>query len=137
MAAFDFSKRNKLVNLLNRREFFSRLGMGAGAMALASLMCERAQADAIAARQPYTLVPKAPHKPARAKRVIYLFQNGGPSQVDLFDPKPELNKRAGKKPGTGFVNDVDAKKNGAWLGSPFKFNKHGSSGLALTALMPE
>ena len=137
MTDFDPSQRNKLVSLFSRREFFSRLGMGAGAMALATLLSEQASADAIAARQPYTLLPKQPHWPARAKRVIYLFQNGGPSQVDLFDPKPELNKRAGEKPGTGFVNDVDAKKTGVWLGSPFKFQKRGQSGLELSELLPE
>ncbi len=57
--------------------------------------------------------------------------------MDLFDPKPELNRRDGEKPGAGFVNDVDAKKTGAWLGSPFKFQKHGQSGLELCELLPE
>jgi hypothetical protein len=137
MLDFDTSQREKLANLFTRRELFSRLGMGAGAIALATLLSEQAKANALAARQPYTLLPKSPQFTARAKRVIYLFQNGGPSQVDLFDPKPELNKRAGEKPGTGFVNDVDAKKTGTWLGSPFKFNKHGSSGLELSELLPE
>ena len=73
------------------------------------------------------LRPRTGHVPARATSVIFLMQSGGPSQVDLFDPKPELNRQGGKKPGTGFVNDVDAAKTGTWLGSPFKFVKRGRS----------
>ena len=127
--------RGHLLNLLSRRELFSRLGAGSGAIALAMMLAEEAQAkpDVQAA---YNLLPKRSPLPARAKRVIYLFQNGGPSQVDLFDPKVELNKRAGEKPGTGFVNDVDAKKTGVWLGSPFRFNRHGHSGMELSELLP-
>ncbi len=126
-----------MLELITRREFFSRLGTGAGALALASLLSEQAYADAVARRVPYDLLPKSPHFTPRAKRVIYLFQNGGPSQVDLFDPKPALNKQEGERPGRGFVNDVDAKKTGAWLGSPFKFIRHGQSGMELTELLPE
>src|SRR5690349_3393374 len=115
MNDFDLTSRDRLMRLLSRREFFSRLGTGAGALALAALLGEQANAQA-PKHATYDLLPKTSHFPARAKRVIYLFQNGGPSQVDLFDPKPELNKRAGEKPGQGFVNDVDAKKTGVWLG---------------------
>lgn len=134
MNAFDPFHRNQLLDLLSRREFFSRLGMGAGALALASLLGEEARADT---RKSYTVQPKTPHFAPKVKRVIYLFQNGGPSQVDLFDPKPELSKRDGEKPGKDFVNDVDAKKTGNWLGSPFKFEKHGQSGMELAELLPE
>src|SRR5205823_5634794 len=116
---------------------FSRLGMGAGALAIATLLSEESRADAIAARAPRSLLPRLSHHSACVRRVIYLFQNGGPSQVDLFDPKPELNRQEGKKPGMGFVNDVDAAKTGAWLGSPFKFIRHGRSGLELSELLPE
>ena len=103
-------------------------------MALAMLLGERAEA---AKSRGNDLLPKAPYRRPAARRVIYLFQNGGPSQVDLFDPKPELNRQEGKKPGADFVNDVDAKKTGAWLGSPFKFTKHGRSGMELSELLPE
>ena len=68
-----------------------------------------------------TCLPKQPHFAPRAKRVLLLFQNGGPSQMDLFDPKPELQRRDGQTPGEGFINTVDPKKTGAWLGSPFQF----------------
>src|SRR5688572_4445010 len=118
-------------DMLSRRDLFTRLGTGAGIMALASLL--EGEARAADARG---LKPRAGHYPAKAKRVIYLFQNGGPSHVDLFDPKPELKKREGEKPGEGFVNDVDAKKTGAWLGSPFQFTKHGKSGVELSELLP-
>ena len=74
-----------------RREFLTRCGMGMGSLALGSLLSEQAQA----AGSPLNpLTPKQPHFPARAKRVIHLFMNGGPSQVDTFDPKPELTKYA-------------------------------------------
>lgn len=132
-------ERSRLLQLLSRRELFSRLGSGAGALAIAALLGEQAAlAEApVPKRAAYNLRPKSPHAPARAKRIIYLFQNGGPSQVDLFDPKPELNKQAGQKPGKGYVNDVDEKKTGVWLGTPFKFMRHGQSGMELSELLPE
>jgi len=131
---FDPTQRDRLLTLLSRRRFFSRLGMGAGALALASLLAEQGEAAPSPAR--YDLLPRPPHAPPRAKRVIYLFQNGGPSQVDLFDPKLELKKREGEKPGEGFVNDVDARKTGTWLASPFQFSRHGRSGMELSELLP-
>jgi len=136
MNQFDPRQRERLLRLLSRRELFSRLGTGAGALALATLLAEQSEAAA-PVRKPYDVLPRSPHFAARAKRVIYLFQNGGPSQVDLFDPKPELKRQDGQKPGEGFVNDVDAKKTGAWLGSPFQFHKHGQSGMELSELLPE
>ncbi|MCC2667692.1 MAG: hypothetical protein K0Q72_163 [Armatimonadetes bacterium] len=133
---FDALHRERLLRLISRRELFSRLGSGAGALALASLLQEQAAA-AVPARKPYDVLPRSPHFQPKAKRVLYLFQNGGPSQVDLFDPKPDLSRQDGQKPGEGFVNDVDPKKTGTWLGSPFKFSKHGQSGLELSELLPE
>jgi hypothetical protein len=135
MQDFDLYPRERLLQLLSRREFFSRLGSGAGALAIAALLSEQADA-APTRRAAYDLSPQTPTLPARAKRVIYLFQNGGPSQVDLFDPKPELGKRAGERPGTDYVNDVDAKKTGTWLGSPFQFHRSGRSGMELSELLP-
>lgn len=128
--------KQQLIDQFTRRELLSRLGTGAGALALAALLEDQATAEAVA-RHSYDLLPKKPHNTPKAKRVIYLFQNGGPSQVDLFDPKPELKKREGEKPGSDYVNDVDAKKTGVWLGSPFSFQKHGKSGLELSELLPE
>ena len=136
MQDFDLYPRERLMQLLSRRELFSRLGTGASALAIATLLSEQAHAAA-GPHAAYDLRPKTPHLPARAKRVIYLFQNGGPSQVDLFDPKPELGKRAGEHPGKGYINDVDEKKTGSWLGSPFQFRHNGSSGMELSELLPE
>jgi len=140
MTEFDLSARERLLQLVSRRELFSRLGMGAGVWALATLLGEeqaRAEPHPTPSFARRGLAARQPHIAARAKRVIYLFQNGGPSQVDLFDPKPELKAREGQKPGKGYVNDVDAKKTGVWLGSPFKFAKHGRSGMELTELLPQ
>src|SRR3954451_787589 len=86
--------------LLTRRELLCRTGMGFGAMALGGLMAEAgllAPASARADGAPgSSLAPKAPQFAPRAKRVIHLFMNGGPSQVDTFDPKPALTKYAGE-----------------------------------------
>ena len=77
-----------------RREFFSRLVDGVHGAALASLVgAEIARANGPGAA--FDLKPKAPHFPGKAKAVIHLFMNGGPSQVDLFDPKPTLTRLAG------------------------------------------
>ena len=135
MIDYNTHQRSKLLNAVSRRELFSKLGLGAGALALASLLAEESTA---AEGQPRTfdLLPKAPHFPGKAKRVIYLFQNGGQSHVDLFDPKPMLTKHEGEQPQAPFVNDVDAKKTGKWLGSPFKFERRGQSGQVMSELMP-
>jgi hypothetical protein len=118
---------------LTRRAWFDRIGSGLGGIAIGSLLGESARGS----RLQFDLLPKQPHFPPRAKRVIMLFQNGGPSHVDLFDPKPELAKRQGEKPGEGYVNPVDAKKTGTWLASPFRFARHGQCGMELSELIPE
>src|SRR5687768_14194443 len=77
-----------------RRDFFRKSVSGVGAMALAHLMAkEGLTADAGAANP---LAPRKPHFDAKAKNVIFLFQGGGPSQIDLYDPKPALQKWHGK-----------------------------------------
>src|SRR6185436_11967389 len=87
---------------LTRRDFLCRCGMGLGAVAFSQLLAQTGQvlanstADAI---QP--LAPRAPHFAGRARRVIHFFLNGGPSQVDTFDPKPSLERYAGKPLPTG------------------------------------
>ncbi len=116
-------------SMLTRRDVVQRLSVGLGGFALASLFRD-ASADE------FTVRPKPPHVPPKAKAVILLFQNGGPSHVDLFDPKPELVKRAGQKPGEGYVNTVNVSKTGTWLRSPFAFKKHGQSGMELSELLP-
>src|SRR5215208_7484611 len=83
---------------LTRRELLSRMGNGFAALGLTGLMASEGllAGPAEASTMLNPLAPKKPHFPARAKRVIFLFMNGGPSQVDTFDPKPALEKYAGK-----------------------------------------
>jgi hypothetical protein len=121
---------------LTRRDFLHRCGMGMGALALTKIMAglgmsEAAAAETAAGFNPLT--PKAAHFPARAKRVIHLFMNGGPSQVDSFDPKPTLTKFHGKPLPLDLKTE---RKTGAALGSPFKFRKYGQSGIEVSELFP-
>ncbi len=85
----------------------------------------------------YDLKPKQPHFSPKAKAVIHLFQNGGPSQVDLFDPKPALRKFAGTAPSRDIVNEIEfADQIGTMLPSPFAFRPYGKCGMELTELLP-
>ncbi len=107
-----------------RRDFLTRCGMGMGSL-LASGLLQQAQA----ARNP--LLPKASHFGGRVKRVIHLFMNGGPSQVDTFDPKPMLDKWHGK----ALPNHLPTERpTGAALKSPFAFQNYGQSGLPVSDL---
>src|SRR5271155_3616617 len=118
---------------LTRRDFLRRCGMGMGALGLAGLLgnlgfVNNAQADN------YTspLLPKSPQFPAKAKRVIHIFANGGPSHVDTFDPKPALKKYSGKL--LPMENLATERKTGAAFPSPFKFKKYGQSGIEVSEL---
>src|SRR5688500_1506039 len=88
--------------------------------------------EAAAAANP--LAPKAPHFTPKAKRVVFFFMNGGPSQVDTFDPKPELTKRHGQPLPT--PNLPTERKTGAAYKSPFEFKKHGQSGIEVSEIFP-
>jgi hypothetical protein len=106
--------------------------VGFGYLALTSLLAEVAAASNAAADP---LAPKGPHFPARAKRIIFLFMKGGPSHVDTFDHKPLLDRDHGKplpfaKPRVQFA------PTGNLLKSPWKFQKHGDSGIAVSELFP-
>ncbi|HBU58692.1 MAG TPA: DUF1501 domain-containing protein, partial [Verrucomicrobiales bacterium] len=102
-----------------------RSGMGMGALGLSSLLGG-------ASLNP--LNPKAPHFRPRAKRIIHLFMNGGPSHVDTFDPKPMLQKHAGKM--LPMPNLPTERKTGAAFGSPYSFSKYGQSGLPVSEIFP-
>jgi Protein of unknown function (DUF1501) len=119
----------------NRRSFLSYAAGGLGYLALAHLLeKEGVSATPIAASHP--LAPKAPHFQPKAKSVICLFQHGGPSQMDLFDPKPELNKWNGKEyPGKDLEVHFE-KQAGKLLESPYKFQRHGQAGAELSELLP-
>ncbi len=114
---------------LTRRELLGRCGMGLGALALGQLLGDGAAA---AAGGSNPLAPREPHFPAKAKHVIHLFMNGGPSHVDTFDPKPILEKFAGKELPMG--NLKTERPTGAALPSPFKFRKYGESGIEVSEL---
>ena len=107
---------------LSRRELLHRCGVGFGALALSDLLGRDAQAAGH--------VPR--HFPAKAKHVIHLFMNGGPSHVDTFDHKPALNRLDGKTAPMG--NLKTERPTGNVLGSPFKFQKYGESGLEVSEL---
>src|SRR5262245_21668674 len=120
---------------LTRRDFLCRCGMGMGAMGLASFfggveaLTGTAHAEGAFVSP---LAPKAPHFPAKARRVIHIFANGGPSHVDTFDPKPSLSTYAGKLLPT--PNLPTERKTGAAFPSPFKFQKYGNSGIEVSEL---
>src|SRR5438105_154505 len=116
---------------LSRRAFLGRYAGGLGSLALAHLAAAEARA---AERNPLAL--KKPHHEPKAKAVICLFQHGGPSQMDLFDPKPELTKQHGK-PHPGKLEIHFHTQAGKLLGSPFKFQRHGKSGIELSELLPQ
>lgn len=116
---------------LNRRAFLGRYAGGIGALALAHL----AAAEETHSTKTDPLAPKKPHYPAKAKAVICLFQHGGPSQMDLFDPKPELTRLHGKDHPEKLEVHFHTQQ-GKLLGSPFKFAKRGKSGVELSELLP-
>jgi hypothetical protein len=116
---------------ITRRDLLRRSGLGLGMLGLAGLL---APPDQPASAKDYQnpLAPKPPHFPAKAKHVIHLFMNGGPSHVDTFDPKPALKKYEGKELPTG--NLRTERKTGAAFPSPFKFQEYGNSGLEVSEL---
>jgi hypothetical protein len=113
---------------LTRREVLSRLGGGFGGLALAALLSEQG------AEASHDAKPRKPHFAPRAKAVIQLFMHGGPSHVDLLDPKPMLAKYDGKPPPAEVADDE--KITGNLLKSPFAFKKYGRSGLELSETLP-
>lgn len=116
---------------VSRREAIQRCGVGFGALALHDLLNHQASASESGAGE-NPLLPKAPQFPAKARRVIHIFANGGPSHVDTFDPKPALQKYAGQ-PMPGKTPKTE-RPTGALYPSPFKFQKYGESGTEVSEL---
>jgi hypothetical protein len=116
--------------LLTRREMLCRSGMGFAALGLAGLLASESKATSAADSNP--LAPKKPHFPGKARRVVHLFMNGGPSQVDTFDPKPLLDKFHGKP--LPRANLRTERKTGAAFRSPFKFQKYGKCGIEVSEI---
>ena len=130
--------------LVSRRNMLCRIGGGFGALGLASVMADagaltgmaRAESPSEAAVPVDPLAPKPPHFPARAKRVIFLFMNGGPSHVDTFDPKPMLAKYAGQRPKADRDRDPAAATAAACCRRRSSSRKHGQSGIEVSELFP-
>jgi hypothetical protein len=119
---------------LSRRDMLARCANGFGAVALAALLGDRGFAGEPAAdRNP--LAPRPPHFPAKARSVLFLFMDGGPSQVDTFDPKPRLAREHGQ-PIRAKVEPTQFNDVGKVLGSPWKFKQHGHSGTWVSDLFP-
>src|ERR1051326_1418757 len=122
---------------LTRREFLCRCGMGMGALSLGTFF---GGAEAVAGSGTgdggyiSPLLPRQSQFPARAKHVIHIFANGGPSHVDTFDPKPALAKYAGKP--LPMENLKTERKTGAAFPSPYKFTKCGRSGIEVSEIFP-
>jgi hypothetical protein len=119
----------------NRRSFLGQAGLGLGSMALADLLSKDGKADDSAAKSTKERgILGQPHFPPKAKRVIYLFMSGGPSQLDLYDYKPLLNQRHGEqlpdsvRGGQRLTGMSGNQSSIPLVGSPFKFAQYGKSG---------
>ena len=131
----DNAVAKRRTTLLERRDFLQTSSIGMGGLALSHLL----QVDGLLAASStggsdQQLRPG--HFDAPAKSVIMLFQTGGPSQMDLFDPKPELQKRSGQQHFEQVETFGLGSQDNTLLGSPFKFKKHGSSGIEISELLP-
>ncbi|HEX2490385.1 MAG TPA: DUF1501 domain-containing protein, partial [Blastocatellia bacterium] len=131
--------------LLTRRWFFKECGIGLGSLALASLLEDglfaQSQSATPASKSAiaYPLAPKQPHFKAKAKRVIYLFMAGGPSQFETFDYKPSLAKYNGKPVPQDFVKDLNyafIRPDAGLYASEFKFAQNGQSGTWVSEALP-
>src|SRR5690348_11458443 len=124
---------------LTRRDMLLRCANGFGAVALAALLAEETGA-ADKAQRPAgarTALPPGTHFPPRARNVIFLYMDGGPSQVDTFDYKPLLAKYNGKDPHSVFkVEPTQFNNVGKVMASPWKFRRQGQSGLWVSDLFP-
>ena len=122
---------------MGRREMLGRCANGFGAVALSALLGDRAYGADVAPRPGVDpMAPRPSHYPAKAKSVIFLFMDGGPSQVDTFDPKPRLDREHGL-PIKARVQPTQFNNVGKVLKSPWKFRNRGESGIPVSDLFPE
>ena len=125
-------RRLGLAAMLSRRDVLTHSAAGFAGLALGSLLCDE-QSRAESSPSASLLQP---HFPPRAKAVIQLFQHGGPSHMDLLDPKPELNARNGQPMPKYFTDLVKISAHGNLLGSPFKFQPAGTCGVEYSEILP-
>src|SRR5438552_5185796 len=136
---FSQELRSEYAKLITRRWFFRQCGVGLGSVALASLLGADKALGAPGLHASNSLAPHAPHFKPKAKRVIYLFMAGAPSQLDLFDYKPTLAKYNGKPvPQEVVMGQKYAfiKPDAALYATEFKFAKHGKCGAELSEALP-
>ena len=122
-----------------RRQFFGNAGLGIGSLGLAHLLSDGQFASAAVTKPGRPGVPQTGHFPARAKRVIYLFMAGGPSQLELFDYKPKLQQMDGKVIPSSYVENkrfAFIKKDAKLLGTRRQFLRWGDSGQQISSLLP-
>lgn len=125
---------NFLPHPLSRRQMLQQSGIGFGSLALAGLLGKESISQAAPSAK-HPLAPKTPHFKPRAKRVIFMFMHGGPSQVDTFDYKPLLQRDNGK-PYPGKKPRIQSSGTGNLMASPWKFKQHGKSGIHVSELFP-
>ena len=120
----------RFLPLLSRRDLLFKGANGFGALALASLLQDR-----VTAQQPSPLAPRPPHYPAKARSVIFLYMDGGPSQMDTFDPKPRLAREHGRRM-SGRVEPTQFNNIGTVMQCPWRFRQYGQSGIPVSDLFP-
>src|SRR6059036_957854 len=127
-----------LARPLTRRDMLRQAAGGFGSLALLALLGDKAFGEATAGSssgRPHSLGARAPHFPPKARQVIFLYMDGGPSQVDTFDPKPRLNREHGQ-PFKMKMEPTQFNNNGNTLGCPWGFRNYGRSGLPVSDLFP-
>jgi uncharacterized protein (DUF1501 family) len=137
---YETQIKQEVRKIITRRYFFKECGVGLGAMALASLLKDNnIFAGVTKPNVSNPFAPRAPHFAPKAKRVIYLFQAGAPSQLDLFDYKPTLQKYDGKPVPAEVVKGQKyafIRPDAALFASKYKFQKHGKSGAEISEVLP-
>src|SRR5512146_1120488 len=141
MNCHDYLYASSSPRVNSRRWFLKECGLGLGKIALASLLTDAFTSSSRAASldAANALKPRQPHFPGKAKRVIHLFMAGAPSQLDLFDYKPELAKLEGKPLPPSVIGGqryAFIRPDAGVLGPRFKFSRHGQSGAELSEMLP-
>jgi len=126
---------------ISRRQLLRGIGGGFGTLGLANVLADSGLLSSTVSGAPLSgpsgaspMASKVPHFRARAKRVIFLFMNGGPSQVDTFDPKPALAKYSGQRPEV--IGKSSRRKKGGLMPSPFSFKQYGQGGIEVSEIFP-
>jgi len=128
------TRNRSTTDIRSRRGFLAQTGLGFGAVALGGMLEQDSSASPVGVVRDQS--PRQGHFPGQAKSVIMLFQNGGPSQMDLFEPKPELQRRGGQTVEGILGGDGNTPSTEPLKASSFKFKKHGQSGIAFSELVP-